>query len=278
MLCVLAALAARGADTQLKVMSFNIRCTMDSDKGDLSWDARKEPCLKMLAAERPDVVAFQEPRTDQVEFLKENLPQYACLAEPVRLPTATLPQHNVIMFLRDKYELLDSGHYFMSETPETMSKGWDGDQNRLTIWVHLRDNSTGGDFFFFCTHLDHKGAEARLKGSELNLSMMKKIAGNKNPVFIMGDMNASYAPNDMRRAQLEPYYRWMWSARETALDTDLETLSYNGFDLSKQRSTWNIDYIFYRKAKALEYRVIDTPAYGVEYISDHWPITMICEF
>ena len=148
----------------------------------------------------------------------------------------------------------------------------------MAQWVLLSYKETGKEFYFFNTHLDHVGAEARLNGATLIISKMKEIAADNRAVFVVGDMNASYAEVDTRRPQLQPFYDWMQSARETAPDTQLEPLSFNGLNYSAHRATWNIDHIFYRNATALVYRVISSSNYGVEYLSDHWPLTLVCEF
>ena len=266
-----------GKNTTAKVMSFNILYSGAAEHtGDFAWNARRTPCINMLREQMPDVIGFQEPRTDQINDLIAALPEYNHFA--IGLTTSSTTMHNMIMYRNDKYVLLSSGHFWLSETPDVRSRGWDGAQNRMAQWVHLRENVTGKEFYFCNTHLDHVGAQARLNGATLIITKMKEIAGEDKPIFVVGDMNASYAAVDTRRDQLQPFYNWMQSARETAPDTQLEPLSFNDLDYSQHRATWNIDHIFYRNATALVYRVISSPNYGVTYISDHWPLTLVCEF
>ena len=44
----------------VKVMSFNIRFNNPNDSLDTSWDRRREPCARMMAQYRPDVVGMQD--------------------------------------------------------------------------------------------------------------------------------------------------------------------------------------------------------------------------
>lgn len=259
----------------LKVMSFNILAGQDSDTGDHSWPSRKIACLAMLRQEMPEVAGIQEARRDQITCLAANMPEYAYTAQAVRDAAASM--HNMILYRKDRFSLLDSGVFWLSDTPGVMSKGWDGDQNRCAVWVKLGENGSGKELFFFCTHLDHIGEQARLKGARLIVSQIKEIAGTAASVFVVGDMNASYAAADSRRAQLQPFYDWMYAARDSAFETTSK-MSYNALGERATQPTWNIDHIFYRNVAARKYRVLDGGGYGVTYISDHWPITLDCRY
>ena len=95
---------------QLKVMSFNILYSGGTEHtGDHAWSARKEPVMTMLREELPDVIGFQEPRTDQINDLVVALPEYAFFAIP--LTAGTTSMHNTIMYRKDKYDLINSGHF-----------------------------------------------------------------------------------------------------------------------------------------------------------------------
>ena len=267
--------------TDLSLISFNLRCPMPEDTGDLDWDVRKKAVLEMVRQEKPDVICFQEPRWNQVAYLMQQLGEYAHVKKNTNEGGAEASgAFNTIMYLRDKYTLLESGGFWLSATPDKLSYPWAAtdEQRRVTVWVHLKDNATNRDFFVFTTHLpymtEQADNEARVECVKLNVERMKTYAGEDVPVFIGGDMNASHAETDGRRDCLEPYYAWMLSARETAAQTD-EKYSFNGFGLSTPAKTWNIDHIFYRNAEALQFKTLDGD-YGVPYISDLYPIA--CTF
>ena len=108
---------------------------------------------------------------------------------------------------------------------------------------------------------------------------MKQIAGRYAPIFVTGDMNASYAAGDGRRTCLDGFFEFMWSARETAPDGEADDVySYNNFGEGTPRFTWNIDHIFYRKVTPVRFRTINNDGYGAPYISDHFPILFTSEF
>lgn len=99
---------------------------------------------------------------------------------------------------------------------------------------------------------------------KLIVEQMKQIAGRYAPIFVTGDMNASYAAGDGRRTCLDGFFEFMWSARETAPDGEADDVySYNNFGEGTPRFTWNIDHIFYRKVTPVRFRTINNDGYGV---------------
>lgn len=190
--CAAAAAAAGSEPAELKLLSYNIRYIgAPGDEGDFAWDARKEASIRMIRDVRPDVIGFQEPRRQQVAYLVEQLPEYGHIEMGRDFGAKDDPgEHLMIMYLRERYELLDHGHYWLSETPDEVSQGWDGRCRRVTVWARLRDRATGREFCLFDTHLDHIGKTARLEGARLNVERMRSIAGKRTPQFIVGDMNA----------------------------------------------------------------------------------------
>lgn len=272
LLCIAAATAVARKPTELKLLSYNIRYIgAPGDEGDFAWDARKEASIGMIRDVKPDVIGFQEPRRQQVAYLVEQLPEYGHIATGRDLGVREDPgEHLMIMYLRKKYELVDHGHFWLSPTPGEVSLGWDGRCRRVTVWARLRDRSTGREFCFFDTHLDHLGKTARQEGARLNVEQMKRIAGRRRPQFIAGDMNAT--PGTPGGVCLEPYYEWMKSACEEAPQTDPRP-TYHGFG---QARPLHIDHIYYRNAEPLRYALLDSTGYGVHYLSDHYPI--VCTF
>ena len=103
------------------------------------------------------------------------------------------------------------------------------------------------------------------------MDMMQEEAGEKAPVFLVGDMNATYLEDDERRWGLQPYYYWMKDARLTAPDTD-DAITFNAFGKMQITRRHMLDYIFYRNADVLRFEVFNEPLWGVPYISDHYPV------
>ena len=161
-----AAFAAPVADAtpegEAKIISYNIRLGV-ADDGANSWEHRREATLRMLEREAPTVFGIQEGYLFQVKYIEENLPQYGRVGVG-RDDGKEGGEIMAVFYLRDRYDLLDHGDLWLSETPDRVSRGWDGACNRTMTWVHLREKATGKEFYYFNTHLDHKGVVARREG------------------------------------------------------------------------------------------------------------------
>lgn len=283
MLGAVSAMAADG-ETPLKVMSYNIRYVNNIDKGINTWDARRQASNAMILDEDPDIIGFQEPRPQQVIDLRCDLgDKYAMWGTTDAGFEPKTTGYTYIMYRRDRFELKDMGYFWLSPTPDVPSRPeWNTTDRsyRNTVWVKLYDKKAGKDVYFFNTHLPYKNPdnEARDACVRLNVERMKAIAGEDNPVFITGDMNCSYDPNDTRRPSLVRYYEWMHSARDEANNLTPEVVSFNDFGNGNPSKVWNLDHIFYRNITPVDFAVNNKSYLGVDYISDHFPITLTLKY
>lgn len=221
------ALAQVEAKADLKLMSFNIRYYKPGADGDNGWLNRKEAVAKMIREEMPDIIGLQEPHRPQVDYLKVNFQnEYATLdagrdatTDIVKKPAGG--EHLMIMYRKSRYALLNSGFFWLSETPEVPSHGWDAMCRRVTVWGLFRDKKTGKEFYFFDTHFDHIGSNARRHEAVMITEYMQKIAGEKKPVIVCGDFNTT-----VEHEALAPIRGWMQDARSTAAVSDA-LASYN---------------------------------------------------
>jgi endonuclease/exonuclease/phosphatase family metal-dependent hydrolase len=235
----------------------------------------------MILTEHPDIIGFQEPRGEQrvnlVDDFNATYGVYSAVEDGVEEKYCG---HVMIMYLNNRFTLLDKGAFWLSPTPDVPSKPeWNAiDKHyRMAIWVHLYDKLAKRDLYFCNTHLPYKAAdnEARTACVQLITERLKKIAGDNAPLIVTGDMNASWSADDTRRNSIKGFFDWMGSARENApVNLNPDTYSFNSFDASRARTTWNIDHIFYRNITPLEFNVVSSDKYGVKYVSDHYPITL----
>lgn len=264
------ALAKVEAKADLKLMSFNLRYYKPGADGDNGWLHRKDAIVAMIREEMPDIIGLQEPHRPQVDYLKVNFQnEYATLdagrdatTDIVKKPAGG--EHLMIMYRKSRYALLNSGFFWLSETPDKPSRGWDAMCRRVTVWGLFRDKKTGEEFYFFDTHFDHIGSNARRHEAVMITEYMQKIAGEKAAVIVCGDFNTT-----VDHEALAPIRGWMQDARSTAAVSD-NLASFNDWG---KRELW-IDHIFYRRCKILGYKTIvnDREHYGVPYLSDHNPI------
>ena len=151
--------SGRRGGPPLKLISYNMRNSGGGD-GPNDWEHRRHATRQMIRQEAPDVFGVQEALADQLQYLDEECPQYARVGVG-RDDGDKAGETMAIYYLRDRFDLLDSGTLWLSETPDRPSRGWDGACNRTMTWAELRDRTSGKTFFYFNTHLDHKGKTAR---------------------------------------------------------------------------------------------------------------------
>lgn len=261
-LFVVPLLAAEGAEP-IRLISYNLR-NSGADDGANNWEKRSHATRQMLCEERPDLFGVQEALADQLAFLDACCPDYGRVGVG-RDDGDRSGETMAIYYNRKRFELLDSGTLWLSETPDRVSRGWDGACNRTMTWVELRDRRSGKEFFYFNTHLDHQGRTAREEGVKLVVAKIREIAG-KSPAVLGGDFNT---PTDS--PIFKPLKSSMKSAREKAPVSD-DKGTFNGFGSAPD--TIVIDHLYFRgRLSCLRFATLDG-SYGAPYISDHYPILM----
>lgn len=189
LICVLVAMPLLGQqDLDLKIGSYNIRYDNEGDRenGD-SWDDRLPVIVSLLEWEDVDVFGAQEVLVDQLDDMEEKLKDYDAYGVG-RDDGKEKGEFAPVFYKTDKFTLLDSGDFWLSETPEKPSKGWDAALPRICSWVKLEEKDTGKKFWFFNLHMDHVGIQAREKSSELVVEKIKEMAGDET-AFLTGDFN-----------------------------------------------------------------------------------------
>lgn len=250
-------------DYDLKVMSYNIRMGVAKD-GTNSWEYRYPATALMLKDQMPDVFGVQEAFNFQIKFIEENFNDYDSFGVG-RDNGKSEGEFMSIFWNKKTVKMIKGGTFWLSETPEKPSMGWDAACKRTATWALMKDKNTGKLFYFVNTHLDHKGAEARRKGLELIVSRIDEINPKGYPMILTGDFNIK--PDNEALVGLE---QRMQSARKIAPKTD-NNATFNNW--GKAKSDMVIDYIYVSGFSACpEYHTI-TEKYGTwKYISDHYPI------
>ena len=226
MICLSALLLGGGADLlsargrELVAGSYNIRCDTPVD-GDNAWPYRKERVEALIRFYGFDVLGVQEAKPSQMSDL-HTMPGFASVG--VGRDGGDRGEYSAIFYRTDRLRVLDSGTFWLSETPDTVSKGWDAALNRICTWAKMKDRRTGRVFYFFNTHFDHVGREARLRSAELLAGRIRAVAGDKYPVLCTGDFNAHAESEpvavmktvlrDAREASQTPAYGPSFSFRE----------------------------------------------------------------
>jgi endonuclease/exonuclease/phosphatase family metal-dependent hydrolase len=258
-------------EDEIKVMSFNIRTDSSSD-GTNGWSYRKSACVEMIKDQKPTIIGFQEAKfTLQWSYMKEQLKDDYVGFGVSRTTGKESGSGECMGIMYDKnvVEKLDGGTFWLSETPNEPSKGWDSAYTRSSTWGLFKHKPTGKTFFYINTHLDNEGNTARIEGMKLIAKRFEPYK-DKCPIFLTGDMNV-----DLSDKAMQAIRDFMWNTRLYAPIelTDFKG-TYNGF--STKTSNKIIDHIYCSKGmKVVEYHTI-TEKYGsAKFVSDHYPIYSI---
>ena len=255
--------------TDISVISFNIRVDNAAD-GTNVWRNRRDAVVTMIERERPMLLGLQEAQPHQITYLSEHCPDYAWYGlgrDTGKVPPATdsyAAEETMASFWRTaELELLDKGTFWLSETPDQVSKGWDASYRRTCTWAGFRHKKSGQTCYFFNTHLDNDGKVAREESIKLLVSRMKTINSKRRVSFLTADFNSNVTD-----ACFAPLHVYMRDARANAAVSD-DYPSWNGYGAS----TGRLDHVFFSgdNCTAREFRTLRGD-YGVPYISDHYPV------
>lgn len=175
---------------KFRIMSFNIRLLTTAD-GENIWTNRSEAVCKFIAKTSPDVFGVQEATKVQMDDLTKGLTDYAFVGVG-RDDGKDGGEFSPVFYNKDKFKLIKSGWFWLSETPDQPSKGWDAACRRICSWALLQNIKTGNSFVYANTHLDHVGEKARVNGAILIKERLSRIANNL-PIMITGDFNITKA-------------------------------------------------------------------------------------
>ena len=255
--------------TDISVISFNIRVDNAAD-GTNVWRNRRDAVVTLIERERPMLQGLQEAQPHQITYLSQHCPDYAWYGlgrDTGKVPPATdsyAAEETMAIFWRTaELELLDKGTFWLSETPDQVSKGWDASYRRTCTWAGFRHKKSGQTCYFFNTHLDNDGKVAREESIKLLVSRMKTINSKRRVSFLTADFNSNVTD-----ACFAPLHVYMRDARANAAVSD-DYPSWNGYGAS----TGRLDHVFFSgdNCTAREFRTLRGD-YGVPYISDHYPV------
>lgn len=182
------------AQEKLRVMTFNIRLETTSD-GINQWQNRKEYVASTIAFHEVALCGLQEAFIGQIKDLQTQLPSYEFVGKG-RDDGYQKGEFSCILYDKQKINILKSGTFWLSETPEKPGFGWDAKHNRVVTWAYCQEKQTKKKFYVFNTHFDHQGVVARRESAHLLKQKVQEIAG-KNPAIVMGDFNAEITQEPM---------------------------------------------------------------------------------
>ncbi|GAB4427223.1 MAG: hypothetical protein OHK0039_45480 [Bacteroidia bacterium] len=253
----------------LRVMSFNIRLNTPAD-GYNAWPKRTYLVESMVRYHRADLLGVQEALEGQMQDLARMLPDFASAG--VARDTGAWAEYSAIWYRRSRFDLLDSGTFWLSETPDSMSRGWDAALNRIATWVRLRDRASGKTFLYVNTHFDHRGETARQESARLILQQIAALNPTGLPVILSGDFNAdpTSQPYRILADPADPL------AMRDVVDLSLAPLhgpasTWSGFQFPGEPGR-RIDYVFVKGAVQVLRSAVLAESWSGRFPSDHLPM------
>ena len=242
-----------------RAVTFNLRCT---GLGKTSIAYRAPLLTAQLLATGADSIGVQEANLRWMLYLREHLNGYESVGVS-RGNGKNRGEFSAIFYQKEKYDLLDSGTFWLSKTPDVPgSSDWGSANIRICTWAILQNKETKQTYAHFNTHLDHVSDNARTNQIQVLLERMTQIAGEL-PVILTGDCNAE-TDSDMYRAAA----RALQDSRLTAAVTD-DKGTFHSYGVIEPKL---IDYIFVSESVSpLVYHVIDDKLNDA-YLSDHYGI------
>ncbi len=271
LLCLLCLGVVTGQE-ETKVMTYNIK--LDHPKvGPNSWDNRKDLIVSQINFYEPDIFGVQEALPNQMQYLDGILENYNFIGVG-RDDGKDEGEYSAIFYKVDLFKVLESNTFWLSETPDEVSMGWDAVCNRICTYALLENRKTKQRFWVFNTHFDHVGKEARMESPKLILKKMDILNRENLPVVLMGDFNL-----ESETEHIQILKNNLFDAKDVSETKPFgPSGTYNGFHFEKP-VTLTIDYVFVSKQN------ISIKKYGVlsdskdcKYPSDHLPIIVFIQF
>ena len=257
-------------ENKVKLMCYNI---FYKDVADRSADIQD-----LILKNDPDVLMLQEVSVDWIPYLQDfmstnNYSYYGYGRYGGELSATDLQsgdQFTPLLWKTEKYELKESGHFWLSSTPDVYSAAWvDGTVSkfpRCVNWVILQDKETGGEFMALCIHTDPESEVVRTNSSQLAVEMVKEISKGR-PVVMAGDWNMSITDAAYLAVTEGGYPDVRFEAEET---------TYSGsFNAWGERADDNYafgDHIFMSDNMGAKFFEVVNDYYDGVHISDHNPL------
>jgi endonuclease/exonuclease/phosphatase family metal-dependent hydrolase len=251
------------SNKSINLVSYNLRYATEKD-GENAWSKRMDNVKALFKFYDIDIACTQEVLHSQLTDVLEGS-SYAAVGAG-RDDGKEKGEYSPIFYNKARFEKRDGGVFWLSETPDVPSKGWDARFNRVCSWVKLFDKSTKKEFLVFNTHYDHVGVKARIESAKLVKKKIQEIAP-KLPVIYAGDLNVT--PETEAIATVKSF---LLDSKEVSLEPPFGPEgTFNGFKFNEPIKN-RIDYVFVSKAVKVQKYGVLTDSKDFKYYSDHFPV------
>ena len=246
------------------VMSFNIRLDTPSD-GINNWENRKEEIISIIKNQKIDILGVQEALPNQIDYLAKQFDGYSLIGQG--RDGGNNGEYSAILYNEKKLMLNKSGTFWLSETPNIPSIGWDAALNRIVTFGEFKVLDSNKKLVVYNSHFDHIGETAREKSADIILNHIEKNNYLNSAVVVMGDFNAKPYESPIKILSESLNDSFVMFPFEKPFGT------FNGFEINSKLND-RIDYIFSKNIKLTDYiHVYDKLLNGL-WPSDHLPIVI----
>lgn len=243
------------------IMSYNIRIGSSND-GTNSWQYRYPATALMLDDQKPDIVGLQEALYSQVNYLTNTFDKTFKSVGVGSEDGKKKGEFEAILYDKNTTSVTKSGTFWLSETPDVPSKGWDSENYLSATWAIFKDKASGGRYVVVNTRIEEEKPEARKNGVQLIADKLAEINPEGLPVIVLGDFGME--PSE---SGLAPIKGALVDARSSAAVSD-DTHTFHGWGKVKKTQ----DYIWFKGGSCIKFETITKAYYERTFISDHYPI------
>jgi len=240
----------------LKAMSFNLKASSITP-------VRMASVMQTIQNYMPDTFGVQEGSDTWMNCLEISLGEiYAHVGEGRN--GGDKGERSAIFYRKDRFDLMESGTKWLSDTPDTVSKFEDSAYYRIYTYAVLQEKKTGNKFLAVNTHLDNSGSGVRGKQIAVLLEFLADYE-NQCPIVLTGDFNTGRTSS--------VYSAVTEKLADAAVIAERAEDSFTYHKYGEKQSY--LDYIFVsgQRIAVSHYRVITEKANGV-LPSDHYPLVI----
>lgn len=261
--------SGQASETNLRVMTFNLRYLNTSDASPHTWEERRPTVRQVIRKEQPDIFGTQEAVYQQIKDVDSDLSNYEWVG--LGREGGSKGEFMAIFYNENRFSPLEHDHYWLSDTPDVVgSTSWGNTIPRMVTWVKFFDTKTNEQFYFVNTHFDHISEEARKKSARLISQKIKEFDPGL-PVLLTGDFNASPDSEPYEILTNEGPFLDTWTVADSRINENLGT--FNGFrDPTGGGPNKRIDWILSSGNVTTDTSEIVNFQKNGQYPSDHYPV------
>ena len=250
-------------DQDVKAISYNIRYDNPNDGVNI-WDNRKTTVTEFISNEEADFIGMQEVLKSQLVDLMNSLIDYDYVGVG-RDDGETKGEYSPVLFKKNKYKVLKSNTFWLSDTPNKISVGWDASMERICTYGLFENINSNKKIWVFNTHFDHIGVQAREKSVDLIIDKINELNKMNFPVILTGDFNLGDKNKSIEKLQNE-----LIDSKKNILKANEYYGTYNGFKNFKADK--RIDYIFFKNLTLINSKHVYLKTKSNQWASDHHPV------